>query len=139
MATKTEIEEFWALPENMPFVTCENAQERLKYLRDTGKPWSEIASKMPFLGIPIGTLYQIYSSAKVPKKWRDQLGITPQYPPRIAISKDDPKSAARTIRNNLPREFQLELVELLLADELLEHATIEDVFRAVYGLRKNTV
>lgn len=53
------------------------AQERLKLLRDTyGLKWQEIAETEPFLGIPLGTLNDIYRGRPVPKRWRAQLGYT---------------------------------------------------------------
>lgn len=68
-----------------------------------------------FKGIPPGTLWWMLEHDMVPKKWRKKLNITMKgtYPPRLAISKVDMESAARSIINNLSRTDIRKLVRHL--------------------------
>jgi len=98
------------------FVRTHNSvQERLIYLRDIkGCKWRKIAEMPEFGGIPLGTLYSIYRSGVVPRKWWKALDMQAiEETTRIAISKVDMESAARTIYNNLGRESIIALIVLL--------------------------
>jgi hypothetical protein len=96
-----------------PFITCENAQERLIYLRGIlHRKWKDIRSE-EFQAIPVGTLYKIMRTGAVPKKWWKTLGIKSKRQPRIAVSKVDMEKAAISITRNITKTNILELTYLL--------------------------
>lgn len=96
-----------------PSRTCENVQERLIYERGIlHRKWRTIQSE-GFPTIPVGTLYKIMHTGKVPKKYWRALGIKAKRQPRIAISKVNMKKAATTICKHIDQENIIELVYLL--------------------------
>ncbi len=96
-----------------PSRTCENVQERLIYERGIlHRKWKDIQSE-GFSAVPIGTLYKIMQTGKVPRKYWRALGIKAKRHPRIAISKIDMKKAACSITNNIGDRNVIELVYLL--------------------------
>lgn len=95
------------------FVTCENVQERLIYQRCIlHRKWSEIQSD-GFQQLPIGTLYKIMRTGKVPKKWYKVLRIKVERQPRIAISKVNMEKAAKSIARNISQKNIIKLIYLL--------------------------
>jgi hypothetical protein len=83
-----------------PFGTHEGAWRIINWYRVIKHfTWQKIAETPAFLGIPPGTLHDIWTTRKVPRKYREQLGIKSR--PRIAIHKEDMWSAAWSIINNI--------------------------------------
>ena len=96
------------------FVTCDSIKKRLRVLHDIqGKPWRTIARTAEFHPIPAGTLHDIYSGKKIPKRWHEQLRYPKPRPPRIAIRLDNPESAARSIEKHMEPEIVGQLIGLL--------------------------
>lgn len=79
-----------------------------------GLTWDKIALLDDFYGIPPGTLCDIHNTGKVPAKWRARL-LPPVIAGRVAVSKTNMPSAARTLVNNLPADKVRELGKLLMA------------------------
>ena len=113
----------------------------MRVLKDTyGLTWAQITRISDFYGIPKRTLSAIYSGKRgVPRKWRKRLGepelvlvplervydpltqvVKPkprqrEHNPRIAVRKDDMRSAAQTLISNLWSDDLRELADLLTA------------------------
>lgn len=71
---------------------------------------------MPEFGdgaIPPGTIHYIYNEQIIPRKWWGILKVQLEPTDRIAISKVDMQSAARTICRNIDPDLVYELSELL--------------------------
>jgi hypothetical protein len=95
-------------------ITCEKVQERLIYQRCIlHRKWREIQCD-EFSIVPIGTLYKIMRTGKVPKKWWRVLKIKAVRQPRIAISKVNMDKAAYSIIKNISYKKVIELTESLI-------------------------
>ena len=93
--------------------TARQVRDELKRLKaTTGWPLSKIAQKPPWRPIPAGTLSDIINDKPIPKKWRKHLGIS-YGPPRIAVRKDDPQSAAQSLLNNIEPDVLYDIVEYI--------------------------
>lgn len=96
------------------FASCERVKIYLRELRDIKRlPWHKIANLSCFKGIPVGTLYDIYSGKPISRKWLWRFGLPRPRPPRIAIRLDNPESAARSIMKHMGSGLIGDLVNLL--------------------------
>ena len=83
-----------------------------------GLSWRELAETAEFRGIPQGTLYSIYKTGKIPRKWWARLKVKAEIETsRVSISKTDMESAAGTIYRNIDTELVSDLIDFLLFKE----------------------
>lgn len=90
----------------MPFTTQEAVQKRLEWLRDIeGLSWPKIAKMPEFRKMPAGTLWRVWKTGAIPKKWWRTLNVKAVvHTPRISVHKYIPEKAIATIINNFPNE-----------------------------------
>ena len=117
----------------MPVKNSDTVSNEIRVLHDIhGLTFREIANLPTWIGIPFGTIAHIYHGGRVPNKWRKKLdlprlvkvpetmvrkkspnGTGRQRPPRIAVRKDDPESAAQSLKNNIDSSILDEIIRLL--------------------------
>ena len=100
-------------PTETIFPDLESLRNELIALRRAQMTWREIRATALFYEIPIGTLHRFYRGEDLPRHYWERFGIKRPSRNRIAISKDNMTSAARTIINNVETEKVAELVRLL--------------------------
>ena len=90
-------------------------RSELEHLHDTlDMSWRQIAALAQYSPIPAGTLCSIAKGAKIPRKWLQRLNVRREDArKRIAISKTNAESAARSIRRNVSPEVVEQIKELL--------------------------
>lgn len=98
------------------FADMDTIQAEIIRLRDTKSlTWREIALETLFRDIPIGTLHRIYKTGRVPRRYWRRFGIRAvPVTSRIAISKTNMASAARSILLNIDRANAVALAGLIL-------------------------